>query len=870
MLLRLSCNFRSLRSLMTLLIGLQVFTGCTTEWHLGDLASNASTLSIISQPISQTVPAEQSATFTVAASDTATAAYQWYKDGQTISGATSASYTISKAPLAISGSQFTVEVSDQFNALTSHAASLTVNPLPAELAFVPIQSHTFGDPPFSVFVTSPSNGAINYSILSGPATISGSVVTLTGRGNVVVVAAQMANGDYASATASANFMVASDVDVSPITPANQTMGPGQQTFTATAAGGLNNAIRWTATAGSFAGNVWTSPNAAGQYTITATSADDPSKSVSTAITISPPIVTKQPMSPSACTNGTETLSVGAIYDRSYQWNRNGVPLNGATEPSYLISEADASLDAGTYTVSVSNPAGGVTSDPAVVTVGSYITSNPASLSVAATETAAFSVNVTGRSPFTYQWFRIAAGSTSGTQISRADSNFYAASNVNIANNGDEFYAVVTDSCGATLTSTPAILSVSSNNAPPTIITQPVGQSVPMGETATFSVVASGTPTLSYQWYQIPIGSDVGTLIPGATSPNYTLPLTATTIQNDQDAYYVTVTNSFGEASSLHGVLTVGNGITITKQPSSVYIESGDAASFSVSAVSALPLTYQWYQAAPGTAVFTPIPAATSSTYTLPSADVSVSGSTYYVIVSNGVTLSVQSNTAALFVGPLSGINSCENWDLIGDATYVGNCGYQLTQSTVFQSGEIVWPTLISTANIQLSFTIATSEASPVPADGFTVVLGDPSLGATVTSQGLNGEGIGARGIPGVVIAFDDYGNPPNPAIGWPQDPQVPYLGVGRSENDLWENPYFNVNTTIPALADLNGLTISHDYVVSIVQGFMTVSMDGVEVFSGDVDMPPVAYLYATASTGMYWERTVISNISAVASPPSPR
>jgi hypothetical protein len=36
------------------------------------------------------------------------------------------------------------------------------------------------------------------------------------------------------------------------------------------------------------------------------------------------------------------------------------------------------------------------------------------------------------------------------------------------------------------------------------------------------------------------------------------------------------------------------------------------------------------------------------------------------------------------------------------------------------------------------------------------------------------------GIPGLVLAFDDYGNPANSSIGWPQDPQVPYLGVVRT------------------------------------------------------------------------------------------
>jgi hypothetical protein len=854
---------------MALSISLLMFTGCTTAWHLSDPSSKASTLSIISQPNSQTVLAEQSVTFAVTASDTAPVVYQWYKDGQTISDAASATYTISKASLAISGSQFTVRVSDQSNALTSRAATLTVNPLSPDLAFAMIPSHSFGDPSFPVFATSPSNGRITYSILSGPATISGSVVTLTGPGNVFVGATQMASGDYSFAAASAAFTVALHVDVSPITPANQIMGPGQQAFTAMAQGGLTNALRWTSTAGSFVGNVWTSPNTAGQYIITATSVDDPTKSVSTTATISPPVITRQPVSPGACTNGTATLSVDAIYDRSYQWNRNGAALNGATGPAYLIPVADASLDAGIYTVSVSNPAGNVTSNPATVTVGSYISLNPSSLSVSATEAAAFSVTAIGKAPFTYQWYRIASGSSSGSPIAGAESYFYVASNLSIANSGDEFYVVVTDSCGTALTSTAATLSVNGSNAPPTIITQPIAQSIPVGGTATFSVVASGTPALSYQWYQIPVGSDVGTLIPGATSSSYTLPTSATTIQNDQDAYYVTVTNLFGEASSLHGVLTVGSGIRITKQPSSVYTKAGEAAVFSVTATSVLPLTYQWYQAAPGTANFMAIPAATTSTYTLPSADLSISGSTYYVIVSNGVTLSVQSNTAALFVGPLSGVDACGNWNVLGNAVYIGDCGYQLTQSTTFQSGEIIWPTLISTANIQLRFTIATSDASPIPADGFTVVLGDPSLGATLTSQGLDGEGIGARGIPGVAIVFDDYGNPPNPAVGWPQDPLVPYLGIGRSENDLWENPYFNVNTTIPALASPSGQTISHDYIVSIIQGFMIVTMDGGEVFSGYVDVPPIAYLYATSSTGMFWERTVISKISAVVSPPSP-
>ena len=56
----------------------------------------------------------------------------------------------------------------------------------------------------------------------------------------------------------------------------------------------------------------------------------------------------------------------------------------------------------------------------------------------------------------------------------------------------------------------------------------------------------------------------------------------------------------------------------------------------------------------------------------------------------------------------------------------------------------------------------------------TVVLGDPSLGATPTSIGSTGMGLGADGIPGLVFAFDTYLNA--------GDPTVVYVGGGPRRN----------------------------------------------------------------------------------------
>jgi hypothetical protein len=187
------------------------------------------------------------------------------------------------------------------------------------------------------------------------------------------------------------------------------------------------------------------------------------------------------------------------------------------------------------------------------------------------------------------------------------------------------------------------------------------------------------------------------------------------------------------------------------------------------------------------------------------------------------------------------------------------CTFQLTSATNNQLGEIVWPNLISTGDIQLSFTVTLSNPSALPADGFAVVLGDPSTGATPTSVGTQGMGLGAKGIPGSLFGFDTYHNG--------GEPMVPYVGVGRSDSALFENPWFNVNTSIPTLA-AGGMSISHDYTVSIIQGQMTVTLDGVQVVSGSVTVPAVAYLYITSSTGGSYEQTVISNVSASVSVPT--
>ena len=94
--------------------------------------------------------------------------------------------------------------------MAAQARRPTVTVLPAAykdpgLAFTPITAQTLGVAPFAVSATSLSSGQITYSIVSGPATISGNTVTLTGPGMVVLEASHVSTGLYTASTATATF-----------------------------------------------------------------------------------------------------------------------------------------------------------------------------------------------------------------------------------------------------------------------------------------------------------------------------------------------------------------------------------------------------------------------------------------------------------------------------------------------------------------------------------------------------------------------------------------------------------------------------------------------------------------------------------------
>src|SRR5438067_1782701 len=104
-------------------------------------------------------------------------------------------------------------------------------------------------------------------------------------------------------------------------------------------------------------------------------------------------------------------------------------------------------------------------------------------------TASFSVTASSGTTMYYQWYR------NGSSVSGATSSSYSFVTV-LGSDSGVFRVKVTNSGGYVM-STNAYLNVV---PPPDITTQPQSQTVNQGQTAAFSVVASSSASMSYQWY----------------------------------------------------------------------------------------------------------------------------------------------------------------------------------------------------------------------------------------------------------------------------------------------------------------------------------------------------------------------------------
>jgi len=123
---------------------------------------------------------------------------------------------------------------------SAKSTAFTVSPGPQTITFGPLSGVNYGAPPFSLNASASSGLPITFSIISGPATISGSNLTVTGAGTVTVAAAQPGGADYLAATSvNQSFVVTQAVLIVQADSKTRVFGATNPVLTASYSGFVN-------------------------------------------------------------------------------------------------------------------------------------------------------------------------------------------------------------------------------------------------------------------------------------------------------------------------------------------------------------------------------------------------------------------------------------------------------------------------------------------------------------------------------------------------------------------------------------------------------------------------------------------------------
>jgi len=261
-----------------------------------------------------------------------------------------------------------------------------------------------------------------------------------------------------------------------------------------------------------------------------------------------PVLSVSPM----CFTNAITQGENCPSDTFQLWNSGGGTLNFTliTNAAWLAVSPASGSSTGEHDMVIINyqptalTAGGYTGQVIVAstvstsTISVYltvtgqspsITTHPQSLIINPGQSAMFSLTVTGTAPLIYQWQK------NTTNISGATSTNYTITSVAETNEGN-YRCIVTNMAGS-VTSSVASLTI---NDPPVVTVNPQSTTNNPGSSIAFSLAATGTAPLIYQWQKD------GANIPGATATNYTI---ASVAETNAGNYRCVVTNMAGSATS---------------------------------------------------------------------------------------------------------------------------------------------------------------------------------------------------------------------------------------------------------------------------------------------------------------------------------
>ncbi len=502
--------------------------------------------------------------------------------------------TLSSSSGAISGTATTPSASTTYTVIITDSApgsvpasasfSLTVNPALTSTLSVATKGLTVGTAAVVFTPVSPAGGTTPYAFSVSPALPTGlSINATTGEVSGTPTAATT-SANYTititdAASATTTKVLALTVNAAPTPVAGQTIAAktvtaasnitaftplplngGTLPFAYSVTPALPAGLSLNSATGAISGNA-SAAAASAVYAITATDAAGATATQNLTLLVNPALVATQAIASkillinAVATAFTPVTIAGGTSPYAYAISpalAAGISLNAST--GAISGTPTVTTSAITHTITVTDGAGATSSAtfslkvnqvPAITTPPianpSYLVGAPLTLSVAAT----------GSPTPTYQWRK------GGSDLSGKTASTLVFASLALTDAGS-YDVVVTNESGS-VTSTPAVSFLVYQ--PPTITTQPAAtQTVVAGQTATFSVVALGDPTPTYQWRRN------GLNITNATGANLTL----NNVSFDGGgSYTVVVSNPGGSITSSASILTVNPVAPVITSPAAV-------------------------------------------------------------------------------------------------------------------------------------------------------------------------------------------------------------------------------------------------------------------------------------------------------------
>ncbi len=449
---------------------------------------------------------------------------------------TSGSYTIHTFTTTTSPSTFTVQAS-----------------LDQSIAFGALANKTYGDAPFTVSATASSGFSASFSIVSGPATISGNTVTITGAGTVRVRASQTGGTAdntiyYVAATSvDQDFTVAKATPTISAAPSASDITYGQTLASSTLTGGtasVAGAFAFTSpsttpNAGTAAQGVTFTPTDTTNYNTTTTSASVAVAKVTPTISAAPTaggITYGQTLASSTLSGGT--ASVGGTFTFTTPSTTPGVGTatqgvtftpSDTTNYNSTTTTVDVTVAKATPTISVAPSASGITYGQ---TLASSILSGG-------------SASVAGSFAFT----------TPGT-----------APNAGTAGQGVTFTPSDTTNYNTTTTSA----SVAVAKVTPTISAAPTASSITYGQTLASSTLSGGAASVGGTF-----GFTASSSVPGVGSAAQGVTFTPSDTTNYNNAT-TTTSVTVAKATPTISAAPSASGITYGQSLASSNLSGGSA------------------------------------------------------------------------------------------------------------------------------------------------------------------------------------------------------------------------------------------------------------------------------------------------------